>query len=76
MILLPLLATLALAGAPHPVLAPLDEVYPSLDALYVELHQHPELSLHEQQTAAKLAGCSATVRVRPCSCAPTWTRCR
>jgi hippurate hydrolase len=55
MILIPLLATLALAGAPHPALAPLDEVYPSLDALYVDLHQHPELSLQEQETAAKLA---------------------
>jgi hippurate hydrolase len=55
MILIPLLATLALAGAPHPALAPLDEVYPSLDALYVDLHQHPELSLQEEETAAKLA---------------------
>ena len=55
MILIPLLATLALAGAPHPALAPLDEVYPSLDALYVDLHQHPELSLQEMETAAKLA---------------------
>jgi hippurate hydrolase len=55
MILLPLLATLTLAAPPHPALARLDEVCPSLDALYLDLHQHPELSLQEQETAAKLA---------------------
>ena len=31
-------------------------VYPDAHALYVDLHQHPELSAHETQTAAKLAG--------------------
>ena len=30
-------------------------VYPEVHALYVDLHQHPELSSHETQTAAKLA---------------------
>ena len=30
-------------------------IYPEIDALYLDLHQHPELSMHEQQTAAKLA---------------------
>ena len=30
--------------------------YPSLDALYKDLHAHPELSLMETATAAKLAG--------------------
>lgn len=30
-------------------------VYPQAQALYVDLHQHPELSLHEVNTAAKLA---------------------
>src|SRR6266487_615036 len=30
-------------------------VYPDAHALYVDLHQHPELSAHETQTAAKLA---------------------
>ncbi len=29
--------------------------YPSLDALYKHLHAHPELSLMEEQTAARLA---------------------
>lgn len=54
MFALSLLVALATA-APNPALAPLDEIYPSLDALYADLHQHPELSLQEQETAAKLA---------------------
>jgi metal-dependent amidase/aminoacylase/carboxypeptidase family protein len=32
-----------------------DAVYPEAYALYLDLHQHPELSSHETQTAAKLA---------------------
>ena len=36
-------------------LAGLDSLYPSLDALYCDLHRNPELSLHEEKTAAKLA---------------------
>src|SRR5262244_3053774 len=36
-------------------LSGLDAVYPSLDALYQDLHRNPELSLHETKTAAKLA---------------------
>lgn len=30
-------------------------IYPEIDALYLDLHQHPELAFHEQQTVAKLA---------------------
>jgi amidohydrolase len=30
-------------------------VYPEVHALYLDLHEHPELSSHETQTAAKLA---------------------
>jgi amidohydrolase len=33
----------------------LAEEYPRLEALYKELHAHPELSLHEAQTAKRLA---------------------
>jgi amidohydrolase len=33
----------------------IDSVYPEAQALYVDLHQNPELSSHEVQTAAKLA---------------------
>jgi len=40
-----------------PVLASpeVDAVYPEAHALYLDLHQHPELSGHEVQTAARLA---------------------
>jgi hippurate hydrolase len=41
--------------ASSPVLAPLDAIYPDLDKLYVDLHQSPELSYHEEKTAAKMA---------------------
>jgi len=33
----------------------LDALYPKLDALYLDLHQSPELSMHEEKTAAKMA---------------------
>src|SRR4051794_3908078 len=36
-------------------LAGLEALYPALDALYQDLHRHPELSRHEEKTAAKLA---------------------
>jgi hippurate hydrolase len=49
--------TAGLAGqtTASPALAPLDSIYPDLDKLYIDLHQTPELSLHEEKTAAKLA---------------------
>jgi len=34
----------------------IEAVYPEARALYLDIHQHPELSTHETQTAAKLAG--------------------
>jgi amidohydrolase len=34
----------------------IEAVYPDAHALYVDLHQNPELSSHETQTAEKLAG--------------------
>lgn len=42
-------------GTSPPELAELDALYPSLDALYIDLHKNPELSLHEERTAAKMA---------------------
>jgi amidohydrolase len=33
-----------------------EDVYPDAHALYLDLHQNPELSAHETQTAAKFAG--------------------
>ena len=35
--------------------AQLDKTYPHLDALYKDIHQHPELGFQETATAAKLA---------------------
>ncbi len=59
----PCLALLAvlLAGSAMQTLAAsdvreeIDTAYPQAEALYLDLHRHPELSLHEQQTAARLA---------------------
>jgi amidohydrolase len=51
------LAAAPRAGAEPPDrgLAGLDEIYPKLDALYLELHKNPELSMREERTAARLA---------------------
>jgi amidohydrolase len=35
--------------------ASLDKAYPHLDALYKDIHEHPELGMQETRTAAKLA---------------------
>ncbi len=43
------------AGAPDRGLAGLDEIYPKLDALYLDLHRNPELSMREEKTATRLA---------------------
>ncbi|HZR11473.1 MAG TPA: amidohydrolase [Myxococcales bacterium] len=49
--MLTLLAIL-IAAAP---LEGLDQLYPQLDALYLDLHKHPELSMKEQHTSARMA---------------------
>src|SRR3954470_11758904 len=49
-----ILAASSLRAAP-PELSGLDAAYPALDALYLDLHRNPELSRHEEKTAAKLA---------------------
>jgi hippurate hydrolase len=51
---------LLLVGGPQAesasaVSAEVDAIYPASETLYLDLHRHPELSSHEQQTAAKLA---------------------
>jgi metal-dependent amidase/aminoacylase/carboxypeptidase family protein len=38
-----------------PALAPVNTIYPDLEAFYIDLHQTPELSTHEEKTSAKLA---------------------
>jgi amidohydrolase len=45
----------ALADGTKEQLAGLDGLYPSLDALYQDLHRQPELSNQEVKTAAKMA---------------------
>ncbi len=53
---LPLLALLtAFACAQAPSSKEVESVYPDAHALYLDLHQNPELSAQETQTAAKLA---------------------
>lgn len=37
------------------LIAPLQKSYPELEALYIDLHKTPELSLLEEKTAAKMA---------------------
>ena len=53
--LLVLTASVARADPPERGLAGLDEIYPKLDALYIDLHRNPELSMKEDKTAARLA---------------------
>jgi amidohydrolase len=43
------------SAAPSSSSKEIDTVYPEAQQLYLDLHQHPELSGHETQTAAKLA---------------------
>ncbi len=35
--------------------AQIDAIYPQVEALYMDLHRNPELSYHEEKTAAKIA---------------------
>jgi hippurate hydrolase len=53
--LLLLASLVAAACAQAPASKEIEAVYPDARALYVDLHQNPELSSHETQTAAKLA---------------------
>jgi len=46
---------LAFAVAQTPSTKEVASVYPEAHTLYLDLHQNPELSMHETQTAAKLA---------------------
>ncbi len=51
-----LASLLALPSASgSPTLSAASAIYPDLEALYKDLHQTPELSLHEEKTSAKLA---------------------
>jgi amidohydrolase len=50
-----MLAAVSQAQGGADLTAEVAAVYPRAEALYIDIHRHPELSLHEQQTAAKLA---------------------
>ena len=52
-LLLPVLCTAAFAQ--NASTKEVDSVFPDAHALYLDLHQHPELSSHEIETAAKVA---------------------
>lgn len=54
--LLPIIALLA-AGAAHAqdAGAIINGIYPQLDAIYKDLHAHPEIAFQEERTAARLA---------------------
>ncbi|MEW6074203.1 MAG: amidohydrolase [Planctomycetota bacterium] len=58
---MPELFSLFLLGAPlaqtadASPLESLDALYPALELLYLDLHQHPELSFQEERTAARMA---------------------
>ena len=54
-LLLPALSVASLAVAQQPVEAWLDGAAEHLGGLYRHLHEHPELSLREQETAARMA---------------------
>lgn len=49
------LAFLLLSAGTAPAWAQVDEIYPDIEKLYIELHSNPELAFHEQRTAATLA---------------------
>jgi len=51
-----LLALAVSSSAQTPLEKQVNSVFPDAQALYLDLHQHPELSSHETRTAAELAG--------------------
>jgi len=55
-VLFALLAITASAAQSSPLSTQVESVFPDAQALYLDLHQHPELSSHETRTAAELAG--------------------
>jgi hippurate hydrolase len=50
-----LFAMVGEAQATPRVMDEVNAVYPRAEVLYLEIHRHPELSFHEQQTAMRLA---------------------
>ena len=57
-IVLPIFALAAASWAAEPwrvASMQIDSVYPQVETLYIDLHRNPELSYHEEKTAAKIA---------------------
>ena len=57
-IILPIFALAAASWAAEPwrvASMQIDSVYPQVETLYIDLHRNPELSYHEEKTAAKIA---------------------
>ena len=50
------LLLLAGRGQAQSVAAEVDAIYSQSEALYIDLHRHPELSFHEQQSGRKFGG--------------------
>ena len=46
---------LAQTASRTPSTTEVDAIYPDIEALYIDLHQNPELAFTEVQTSAKLA---------------------
>ncbi len=51
-----LLSVLVVSAQQAPLKGEVQNVFPDAKALYVDLHEHPELSSHEERTASLLAG--------------------
>jgi amidohydrolase len=57
-----MISTLACrAASPGPSTADIDNLYPRIEALYIDLHANPELAFEEKQSAVKLAGVLKTL---------------
>jgi hippurate hydrolase len=56
LLLLVSLSVASWAAEPWRIAAPqIDAIYPQVEALYLDLHRNPELSYHEEKTAAEIA---------------------
>src|SRR4029077_12227661 len=55
MVALPAHAELDVAALKQSIGTSFESEYPKLDALYKDIHAHPELAFQEEKTAAKLA---------------------
>jgi hypothetical protein len=64
MVALPAHAELDVASLKQSIETSFEGEYPKLDALYKDIHAHPELAFQEEKTAAKLAARDARGRLR------------